>query len=74
MPVLSAKTAERAYGDMANKLDLQKSSEEEDVKNLVRQHLSSDKAGKWLLIIDNADDEELIFGSAEKPGLEEYLP
>ncbi|QPC63184.1 hypothetical protein HYE67_005415 [Fusarium culmorum] len=74
VPVLSAETAERAYGDMAKKLGLQKSSEDEDVKDLVCQHLSSDKAGKWLLIIDNADEEELIFGSAEKPGLEEYLP
>ncbi|CAG2007947.1 unnamed protein product [Fusarium graminearum] len=74
VPVLSAETAERAYGDMAKKLGLQKSSEDEDVKDLVCQHLSSNKAGKWLLIIDNADEEELIFGSAEKPGLEEYLP
>ncbi|KAM0297028.1 hypothetical protein ACHAPM_010217 [Fusarium culmorum] len=74
VPVLSAETAERAYRDMAKKLGLQKSSEDEDVKDLVCQHLSSDKAGKWLLIIDNADEEELIFGSAEKPGLEEYLP
>ncbi|KAF5243687.1 hypothetical protein FANTH_8058 [Fusarium anthophilum] len=31
-------------------------------------------ACKWLFIVDNADEEELILGSAEKPGLEEYLP
>ncbi|KAF9774842.1 hypothetical protein IL306_007124, partial [Fusarium sp. DS 682] len=65
----------RAYVDIAKKLGLQKSSEDEDdVKDLVCQYLSSDKAGKWLFIMDNADDEELIFGSAEKPGLEEYVP
>ncbi|PTD01267.1 hypothetical protein FCULG_00012945 [Fusarium culmorum] len=32
VPVLSAETAERAYRDMAKKLGLQKSSEDEDVK------------------------------------------
>ncbi|EWZ29035.1 P-loop containing nucleoside triphosphate hydrolase protein [Fusarium oxysporum Fo47] len=74
VPVLSDETAERAYVDIAKKLGLQKSSEDDDVKDLVCQHLSSDKAGKWLLIVDNADDKEIIFGSAEKPGLEEYLP
>src|ERR1700742_949663 len=31
----------------------------EDVKLLLKQYLGSDKAGEWLLIIDNADDEEL---------------
>ncbi|KAJ4087127.1 hypothetical protein NW760_003035 [Fusarium oxysporum] len=74
VPVLSDETAERAYVDIAKKLRLQKSSEADDVKDLVCQHLSSDEAGKWLLIVDNADDEELIFGSAHKPGLEQYLP
>ncbi|KAL7755432.1 hypothetical protein ACKLNR_014530 [Fusarium oxysporum f. sp. zingiberi] len=74
VPVLSIETAESAYMDIAKKLGLQKSSEEDDVKDLVCQHLSSNKAGKWLLIMDNADDQELILGSAEKPGLEGYLP
>ncbi|KAF9777974.1 hypothetical protein IL306_004281, partial [Fusarium sp. DS 682] len=74
VPVLSDETAESAYVDIAKKLGLQKSSEDDDVKDLVCQHLSSNKAGKWLLIMDNADDQELILGSAEKPGLEKYLP
>ncbi|KAF4951691.1 hypothetical protein FGADI_7285 [Fusarium gaditjirri] len=74
VPVLSAETAEHAYEDIAKKLRLQKSSEDEDVKDLVCQHLSSDKAGKWLFIVDNADEEELILGTADKAGLEEYLP
>jgi hypothetical protein len=74
VPVLSDETAERAYRDIAKKLGLQKRSEDDDVKDLVCQYLSSGEAGKWLLIVDNADDEELILGSAEKPGLEQYLP
>lgn len=74
VPVLSDETAERAYRDIAKKLGLQKRSEDDDVKDLVCQYLSSGEAGNWLLIVDNADDEELILGSAEKPGLEQYLP
>ncbi|RKK37736.1 hypothetical protein BFJ66_g12824 [Fusarium oxysporum f. sp. cepae] len=74
VPVLSSETAERAYVEIAKKLRLQRSSEDDDVKDLVCQYLSSEKAGKWLFIVDNADDEELILRSAERPGLEEYLP
>ncbi|RKK76432.1 hypothetical protein BFJ71_g16945 [Fusarium oxysporum] len=74
VPVLSSETVERAYVEIAKKLRLQRSSEDDDVKDLVCQYLSSEKAGKWLFIVDNADDEELILRSAERPGLEEYLP
>ncbi|KAH7124426.1 hypothetical protein EDB81DRAFT_872496 [Dactylonectria macrodidyma] len=74
VPILSNESAERAFVEIAKKLGLHRSSEDEDVKDLVCQHLSSDKADKWLLIVDNADDQELILGSADKPGLEEYLP
>ncbi|KAH7462908.1 hypothetical protein FOMA001_g18466 [Fusarium oxysporum f. sp. matthiolae] len=74
VPVLSDESAEHAYVDIAKKLGLQKGSEDDNVKDLVCQHLSSDKAGNWLFIVDNADDQELILGSADAPGLEEYLP
>ncbi|KAI5460662.1 hypothetical protein BGZ63DRAFT_249617 [Mariannaea sp. PMI_226] len=74
VPVVSDESAERAYAEIAKTLGLQKSSEDDDVKDLVCQHLSSDKAGRWLFVVDNADEHELILGSAEKPGLEEYLP
>ncbi|CAF3458817.1 unnamed protein product [Fusarium graminearum] len=74
VPVLSIDTVERAYGDIAKQLRLQKTSEDEDVKDLVCRYLSSDEAGKWLFIVDNADDRQLVNGSYKKPGLEEYLP
>ncbi|KAL6918192.1 hypothetical protein ACHAPO_000003 [Fusarium lateritium] len=74
VPVLSDETIERAYSDIAKKLRLRKSSENEDVKDLVCQYLSSDEAGKWLLIVDNADDQGLIIGTDKRSGLERYLP
>lgn len=47
----------------------------EDVKELVRQGISSDVAGKWLLIVDNADDVDLIVGVAQHPqDVVDYLP
>ncbi|GKT97978.1 transcription factor [Fusarium langsethiae] len=74
VPVLNNETIERAYADIAKKLRLQKSSEDKDMKDLVCQYLSSDEAGKWLLIVDNVDDQELVIRSDEKPGIEGYLP
>jgi tetratricopeptide (TPR) repeat protein len=52
--------------------------EKADVKNLVKQYLSQDSAGNWLMILDNADDEG-IWGVPAKPSanwtaLAESLP
>ena len=49
-----------------------------DVKNLFKQRLSNLSTEKWLLILDNADDE-VLWGkysatSPESPTLVEYLP
>ncbi|EXL39052.1 hypothetical protein FOCG_18327 [Fusarium oxysporum f. sp. radicis-lycopersici 26381] len=40
----------------------------EDVKDAVRQHLSSKDAGSWFLIVDNADDAEIFQKSTPYPG------
>ncbi|QLI65467.1 uncharacterized protein G6M90_00g027870 [Metarhizium brunneum] len=74
VPLLGHESVERAYREIAKKLHLQKSSDNEDMKDMVYQYLSLCKADKWLFILDNADDQELMFGSAHKPGVEEYLP
>ncbi|KAI1870393.1 uncharacterized protein JN550_005321 [Neoarthrinium moseri] len=74
VPVLSHSSVEQAYVEIAKKLGVQKKSDDEDIKELVRQYLSSDEAGKWLLVVDNADDQELVFGSDDKSGIEEHLP
>lgn len=74
VPVLSEESAERAYTEIAKKLGLQKSHQDDDVKDLVCQYLSSDEAGKWLFVVDNADDEDLMTGSADKSGLEDFFP
>jgi hypothetical protein len=42
-----------------------------DVKSLVKTALSQESCGPWLLIVDNADDAEILFG---EKGLNDYLP
>ncbi|KAM0348506.1 hypothetical protein ACHAP4_010861 [Fusarium culmorum] len=56
VPILSDKTAERAYADIAKKVRLRRINKVGNVKDLVYQHLSSGKTSKWLLVVDNADD------------------
>jgi len=52
-----------------------------DFKMLVKTFLSQESAGRWLLIIDNADDVEMLYGRADEsnessgsPALADYLP
>ena len=50
-----------------------------DVKKLVKSRLSQESTGKWLLIMDNADDFEIFYHNNNNDGsgssvLSEYLP
>ncbi|KAI1647572.1 uncharacterized protein F4817DRAFT_103194 [Daldinia loculata] len=67
----SQATFEQSYAGLAKLLQI---SGEEDQKILVKQHLSSENAGKWLLIVDNADDHEATFRSNDSTGMIKYLP
>ncbi|KAH8646409.1 P-loop containing nucleoside triphosphate hydrolase protein, partial [Tricladium varicosporioides] len=71
---LSEASFEKAYGELARVLGIKKSKEDEDVKELVHRYLGSEKAGKWLLIVDNADDIEVVMGSNERRDIYRYLP
>jgi tetratricopeptide (TPR) repeat protein len=72
---VSMASFEQACLAIAEKLDiLQAENPEEDPKELVRQHLSSNRAGPWLLIVDNADDLNIFFGDGQSQGIASYLP
>ncbi|EED11479.1 conserved hypothetical protein [Talaromyces stipitatus ATCC 10500] len=46
-----------------------------DIKEQVKSYLNTERAGKWLLILDNADDAEMwLMGSHTAPPLEDFLP
>ncbi|KAF2452243.1 P-loop containing nucleoside triphosphate hydrolase protein, partial [Lineolata rhizophorae] len=75
IPALSMASFEQACAGIAAALHLGRTgANEEDAKVLVREHLSSDHAGRWLLILDNADDHDLVFGDEQRPGILDYLP
>ncbi|PWY81718.1 TPR-like protein [Aspergillus sclerotioniger CBS 115572] len=72
VPAVDAMTFEKAYREIGEKLGIPGiNNGKNDVKRLVKDALSRDSFGNWLLIIDNADDPDLLFGKA---ALSEYLP
>ena len=75
VPALSKATLEQAFTAMARNLPIQSGGEDDDLKESVRRYLSSEGAGPWLLVVDNADDRDVLFGSVDMPGgISEYLP
>ena len=75
MPALSMESFEQACTEIARTLGISQAAEDkEDVKELVRRQLSSERAGRWLLIVDNADDMEIVTGSEQVRGIADYLP
>ncbi|OBR02122.1 Kinesin light [Colletotrichum higginsianum IMI 349063] len=63
---------ERAYRDIGQKLEIQGIEDDQaDVKSLVKTALEPDDIKSWLLIVDNADDMDLLFTSSK---LMTYLP
>jgi hypothetical protein len=67
-------TVEQAYSEIAKIHNIPKTADGYDAKYLVKQYLNSHVAGKWILIIDNADDMDLLFGTDESEGISAYLP
>jgi tetratricopeptide (TPR) repeat protein len=72
---LSKASFEQACAQIATKLGISKISDNEDAMESVQRHLSLESTGPWLLIVDNADDMALLFGSSDSPGgMSQYLP
>ncbi|KAH8696322.1 hypothetical protein BGW36DRAFT_417527, partial [Talaromyces proteolyticus] len=74
IPAMNIKSIEQAYFDISEHLGLQGVSQT-DVRPRVKTYLSSQNAGPWLLIIDNADDLEIWKSSAgSSAGFRSFLP
>jgi hypothetical protein len=68
-------TFEQACASIAKALRIsQAGGGDEDKKELVQQHLSSSRAGRWLFVVDNADDADIFFGTEQSRGMVDYLP
>ena len=72
---MSRESFEQAYRTIANRCSITLSPTEADPKETVRRYLSDETAGKWLLVVDNADDEEVLFGTPDdSKGVANFLP
>ncbi|KAJ5634214.1 hypothetical protein N7528_002056 [Penicillium herquei] len=69
VPALSIESFEQACSQIAKELRIPQTPEDGSPMELVCRQLSSDKAGKWLFIVDNADDIDLLFND-----LDQYFP
>ena len=69
VPMVSVASFENAYRDVGRQLRVPGIDEEKaDVKKLVKNTLEADHCGPWLLVLDNADDMELLFGEKQLCG------
>ncbi|KAH8658626.1 hypothetical protein BGZ60DRAFT_507289 [Tricladium varicosporioides] len=73
---------EAAFLEIGLKFQIPGINEDEaNVKSLVQAYLSQETAGRWLLIVDNADDFSMLYQSTKEseknvgsPALANYLP
>ncbi|KAM0360984.1 hypothetical protein ACHAPK_011831, partial [Fusarium culmorum] len=74
MPALSMASFEQACTRMIKAFDIEH-ADNEDPKETFKDFLSSEEAGKWFLIIDNADEMKTLYGTAQDPGgIADYIP
>jgi hypothetical protein len=74
VPAVSMESFEQACTEIVQALHIPQSADKEDAKELVKQYLSSSQARRWLLVVDNADDPNILFGSEQLRGIVDYLP
>nr|WNT93879.1 putative transcriptional regulator [Emericellopsis sp.] len=74
MPAQSMVAFHKAASEVVRKLGIQCGGSD-DPKEVLREYLTSEAAGHWFLVVDNADDvASLNSVSGESAGLYQYLP
>ena len=62
VPATQPAAFEQAYQRIYENLQIPRITEDiTDIKQLVKENLSKDSIGSWLLIIDNADDSKMLY-------------
>ncbi|KAF2818319.1 TPR-like protein [Ophiobolus disseminans] len=79
VPAISRESFELAYREIATRLQLPGTADSNtNINKLVKEALSTDSSGRWLMIVDNADDPAVLLspvkGDPKSPQLGDYLP
>ncbi|KAF2818138.1 kinesin light chain 1 [Ophiobolus disseminans] len=79
VPAISRESFELAYREIATHLRLPRIADPNtNINKLVKEALSADSFGRWLMIVDNADDPAvlsgLVDGHLKLARLDDYLP
>lgn len=76
VPAISRQSFEEAYRAIGVLLQIPRVEKEKaDIKRLVQMTLSNEQAGEWLLVVDNADDVDVLFQEGEDGSrLIDFLP
>ncbi|KAJ3335743.1 hypothetical protein HDU93_004571 [Gonapodya sp. JEL0774] len=75
LSAVSMEGFEKECGEIAKQLGiLQGAGGKDDAKDAVKRYLSREEAGRWLLILDNADNMDIVMGAGHTPGIHNYLP
>jgi tetratricopeptide (TPR) repeat protein len=79
VPAMSRESFELAYREIATRLRLPGHADPNtNIKKLVKEALSADTSGRWLMIVDNADDPAVLSGPSDSdpksPQLIDFLP
>ncbi|KAF5675741.1 acyl transferase acyl hydrolase lysophospholipase [Fusarium denticulatum] len=74
IPAFSMAGFEQECVQLVKKLDIS-CSEGEDAKEVVKRHLSSGKVKRWFMVVDNADDIDILrFSRSSDRGIFNFLP
>ncbi|KAK3191213.1 hypothetical protein K4F52_002803 [Lecanicillium sp. MT-2017a] len=74
VPAMDITSFENAYRDIGRKLNIKGIDKTDaDIKQLVRVALGEESSGKWLLVVDNADDADLLVDETSSC-LTQYFP
>ena len=74
VPALSPASFDEAYTEIARLLSIETATGT-DTKATVKRHFDAGTVGPWLLIVDNADDRDILFGTPDgTEGISRYLP
>ncbi|PWI65122.1 hypothetical protein PCL_07421 [Purpureocillium lilacinum] len=71
VPALSMASFEQTCRTIVQMVGLE-ATDKEDAKELLKRYLDSDTSGRWFLIVDNIDDEEMVEGKEQ--GIRDFLP